>query len=193
MYEAIHGKLKEITPAYAIIDTGAFSYYLHISLNCFTQIQNKETVDLFLHHVIREDAQLLYGFFSNDERQVFRQLISVSGVGANTARMILSSMTSGEIKTAIVSGNVEVLKGIKGIGAKSAQRIIVDLRDKIAIDEEKSELLLTADNTNKIEALSALETLGFNKKSAEKVVNSIVMKEPELSVEEVIKKSLKQL
>lgn len=193
MYEAIHGKLKEITPAYAIIDTGAFSYYLHISLNCYTQIQDKEKVDLFLHHVVREDAQLLYGFYNNDERQVFRQLISVSGVGANTARMILSSMTSGEVKTAIVSGNVELLKGIKGIGAKSAQRIIVDLRDKVAVDEEKSDLLLATGNTIKVEALSALETLGFNKKSAEKVVNSILLKEPGQSVEELIKKSLKQL
>lgn len=193
MYESIQGSVKELTPTYAIIETGGIGYFVHISLHCYSQIQNNAKVELFLHLAVREDAHILYGFFNKDEREVFRKLISVSGVGANTARMILSSMTPAEVQRSIVESNVELLKSIKGIGAKSAQRIIVDLKDKMDIVAEVGELLPSTDNTIKHEALSALDTLGFNKKQAEKVINKIIMNEPELQVEQLIKKALKLL
>ena len=174
MYEYIKGKFSEITPAYVVIETNGIGYLINISVSSFSQIQNKTEGILFLHQVVREDAHILYGFSGKQEREVFRKLISVSGVGANTARMILSSMTPADVCTAIVSGDVEKLKSIKGIGAKSAQRIIIDLRDKISSDAEKSEIFLPADNTLKDEALSALETLGFAKKQSEKIIIRIL-------------------
>ncbi len=193
MFEYIQGKITELTPTYLVIDAKGIGYYVHISLNTFTDIQDQSDVKLFVHQVVREDAHLLYGFSTAKERQVFRMLISVSGIGPNTARMMLSSMTSEEIQTAIIEGNVNVLKRIKGIGAKSAQRVIVDLQDKIAKGVAEIQLLNTADNTIKNEALSALEILGFNKKQSEKVVDDIFSESPDTSVEDLIKKALKKL
>jgi Holliday junction DNA helicase RuvA len=141
--------------------------------------------------VVREDAQLFYGFSSREEREIFRMLISVSGVGANTARLILSSLSPEEVTHAILAGNVTVLQGIKGIGAKSAQRIIVDLKDKVGKGAGIDELFISQDNTTREEALSALVALGFPKKTVEKILTRIVSEQPELSVEEVVKAALK--
>ena len=141
--------------------------------------------------MVREDAQILYGFGSREEREIFRMLISVSGVGANTARLILSSLSPDEITHAILSGNVAVLQGIKGIGAKSAQRIIVDLKDKVGKGAGIDELFLSQDNTSRDEALSALVALGFPKKTVEKILTRILSEQPDLSSEEVVKAALK--
>ncbi len=194
MLEYIHGKVDEVTPTNCIIDIGGMGYNASISLNTYSQIQDKHSVKLFLHEVIREDSYTLYGFYDPEEREMFRMLISVSGVGANTARMILSSMTSQEVKQSILSGNAEVLKSIKGIGAKSAQRIIIDLKDKVgkAIDAS-AELIIGQDNTLKKEALSALEILGFAKKQSEKVIDRIIKKDNNITVEQLIKEALVQL
>jgi Holliday junction DNA helicase RuvA len=193
MYEYIKGGVKEITPAYVIIENNNIGFFINISLNTFTAIQDKEECHLFLHEVIREDAFLFYGFSDKGEREIFRQLLSVSGVGANTACMMLSSLTPGELKNAIINNEVNTLKNIKGIGAKSAQRIIVDLKDKLSKEEISEEIFSPADNTIKDEAFSALVTLGFNKKKIEKVLDELIRKEGALKVEELVKKSLSKL
>jgi holliday junction DNA helicase RuvA len=193
MFEYIQGKITELTPTYLVIDAGGIGYHVNISLYTFGQLQEHNEMKLFLHQVVREDAHLLYGFSTLNERGVFRMLISVSGIGPNTARMMLSSMTPGEIKIAITEGNVNVLKRIKGIGAKSAQRVIVDLQDKMVKGTEEVQLLNTANNTIKNEALSALEILGFSKKQSEKVIDGIISESPDTSVEDLIKKALKKL
>ena len=150
MYEFIEGKVIELTPAYAIVQTGGLGYFVNISLNTYSQVfdyQKKgdlEKLKLFLHFVVREDAHLLFGFFSVKEREIFRHLISVSGIGANTARMMLSSLNPLEIQKAIAEGNVNVLKGVKGIGLKTAQRVIIDLKDKIGLDATSASLSATA-------------------------------------------------
>lgn len=193
MYEFIKGKITELTPAYAIIDNNGIGYFIHISLNSFSQLQGKEECKLFIHQSIREDAHVLFGFSSANEREMFRLLISVSGVGPNTARMMLSSMPAPEVKRAILEEDVNKLKSIKGIGAKSAQRIIVDLMDKVSIAPEDEEILAFSNNTLKIETLSALEVLGFSKKGAEKAIDKLISQNPEITVEELIKQALKVL
>ena len=190
MYEFIEGEIVERSPAQLVVKAGSIAYLLNISVNTYSRIGDATTGRLFLHHVVREDAQLLYGFADKEERQIFRLLISVSGIGANTARLILSSMTPGEVKSAILSGNVIALQNIKGIGAKSAQRLIVDLSDKVGKASETDELFQSQDNTVKEEALSALVALGFPRKSVEKNLVK-VMEGKELSVEEVVKAALK--
>ncbi|MEX0986666.1 MAG: Holliday junction branch migration protein RuvA [Bacteroidales bacterium] len=190
MYEFIEGEIVEKSPAQLVIKAGAIAYLLNISVNTFSKIGDNPSARLYLHHVVREDAQVLFGFADQQERQIFRLLISVSGVGANTARLILSSMTPSEVKKSILAGNVAALQNIKGIGAKSAQRIIVDLRDKVGKASETDELFHPQDNTVKEEALSALVALGFPRKSVEKSLDR-VMSEEELSVEEVVKAALK--
>lgn len=190
MYEFIEGDIVERSPAQVIIKAGSIAYLLHISVNTYSQIPESGKATLFLHHVVREDAQLLYGFAKREEREMFRLLISVSGVGANTARLILSSMTAGEVKNAILTENVLALQNIKGIGAKSAQRIIVDLRDKVGKASENDELFPVQDNTVREEALSALVALGFPRKLVEKNLDK-VMKQGDLSVEEIVKGALK--
>ena len=167
------------------------AYLLHISVNTYAQVPESGKSILYLHHVVREDAQILYGFAGREEREIFRMLISVSGVGANTARLILSSLSPEEITQAILAGNVAVLQGIKGIGAKSAQRIIVDLKDKVGKGAGIDELFSTQDNTSREEALSALVALGFPKKTVEKILTRILSEQPELSSEEVVKAALK--
>jgi holliday junction DNA helicase RuvA len=194
MYSYFEGKLVSITPASAVVDCSGIGYAMSISLNTFSRLKDKTTCRLFTHLVVREDALVLYGFADENERQVFRQLISVSGVGANTARLILSSLSPDEVAEAIVSGNVRVLQSIKGIGSKSAQRIIVDLKDKMYKEDGTHEFLGGAHNTAKEEALSALIMLGFNKIQAGKALDQISKNSAvSLTVEQLIKDALKVL
>ena len=195
MYDFIEGQLAELTPISATIQTGGFGYMIHISLNTYTGLQVIQGKDalckLFLHHVVREDAQLFYGFSDRQERSLFRLLISVSGVGAGTARMILSSLSGDELQKAIATGNAHVLKNVKGIGLKTAQRIIVDLKDKIGQVASRDDHFLTTSTTSREEALSALVNLGFTKASVEKALDKITTTKPTASVEEMIKEALK--
>lgn len=193
MIAQINGKLIEKTPTYVVIDCNGVGYELKISLNTFSQIEENKNCLLFTHFIVREDAQLLYGFKETSERELFRLLISVSGVGSATAMMILSSLSPNETKGAILTGDVNTLKGVKGIGAKSAERIIIDLRDKIGKVDEASTISLTMNNTVKEEALSALVMLGFSKAQAEKALTKILSEEEGLTVEALIKKTLKKL
>jgi len=193
MIAQIKGRLIEKTPTYVIIDCNGVGYGLNISLNTFSLLGEEENCMLHTHFVVREDAQLLYGFKEKSERELFRLLISVSGVGSSTAMMILSSLSPNETKQAILGGDVNTLKSVKGIGAKSAERIIIDLRDKIGKVGETTNISTMSNNTIKEEALSALVMLGFAKSPAEKALTKIVNKEPDLTVEELIKKTLKNL
>jgi len=193
MYEYIRGNIADISPANIVIDAGGVGYFITISLNSYSQLSGKKEAKLFLHQVIREDAHLLFGFADQNERELFRNLISVNGVGASTAIMMLSSLTPDEIRSAVATGNVAVLQGVKGIGAKTAQRIIIDLKDKLGKLQETGQILLATDNTKQIEALSALVMLGFAKKDAEKVVAKITREQADASVEAIIKQALKRL
>lgn len=191
MYEFIEGDFVEKSPAHLVVSTGHLAYYIHISVLTYSTVSNLPGGRIYLHFVVREDVQMLYGFSTRSEREIFRLLISVSGVGANTARLILSSLTPDEITHAILAGNVAVLQGIKGIGVKSAQRIIIDLKDKVGKGAGIDELFFSQDNTSREEALSALVALGFPKKTVEKILARILSEQPELSVEEVVKAALK--
>ncbi len=194
MIHHIEGRLIEKSPTHAILETNGIGYFLNISLITFSKLGTDENCKLYTHLSIKEDAHILYGFAEKSEREIFRQLISVNGVGASTARIMLSSMTAEEITTAIVTSDVNALKSIKGIGAKSAQRIIVDLKDKLGkIDGIEQNILTFANNTNRDEALSALLALGFIKNSVEKVLNKVLKAQPELDVESLIKEALKNL
>jgi holliday junction DNA helicase RuvA len=196
MYEFIEGKLDELTPAYAVIQVGGVGYLIQLSLHSYSRLNNlpyKENCRIFIHQVIREDAHILFGFSSKKEREIFRLLITVSGVGANTARMMLSSMTPEEIQKAIAEANDNALKSIKGIGLKTAQRIIIDLKDKIGIDFTGEEKFLLKDNRIKDEALTALVTLGFPKSAVLKLLDKILATNAPQSVEELIKYALKNL
>ena len=194
MYEFIQGKLVEKNPAYAVVEANGIGYLLNISIHTYSQLQEDERCKLYTHLVVREDDMLLYGFAETGERELFRQLISVSGVGVNTARIILSSLSPNEIMAAISGGDAIVLQRIKGIGAKTAQRIIIDLKDKVSrelIPFEKSGFL---HNTKKEEALSALIILGFPKMLADKALNKIIESEGTgLTLEQLIKHALKVL
>ena len=195
MYDFIEGQLAELTPISATIQTGGFGYLIHISLNTYTGLQVIQGKDvlckLYLHHVVREDAHLFYGFSDKQERSLFRLLISVSGVGAGTARMILSSLTGDELQKAIATANANILKNVKGIGLKTAQRIIVDLKDKIGQATIGDDKFLVSHHSSKEEALSALVNLGFTKASVEKALDKIITAKPSASVEEMIKEALK--
>ncbi len=193
MIEYLNGQIIELNPAHIVVDVNGVGYFAHISLATYTALQGKKQVHLHVHQIIKEDAHLLYGFANTDERFLFRMLISVSGVGAVTGILFLSSLTADEIKSAIVSGNVEKLKSVKGVGLKTAQRIIIELKDKLAKESISTNIFSDTDNTMRDEALSALVTLGFVRKNAEKVVNDVLSKEPSLSVEQIIKSALKQM
>lgn len=194
MFEYIHGEVTGLTPANAVIEAGSVGYFIHISLNTYSRISGKEKVKLFLHQVVREDAHLLYGFADKAERELFRFLISVSGIGSNTAMMMLSSLLPDEIRKAILEENVNLLKSIKGIGAKTAQRIIIDLKDKIGKSPASDKILMTStDNTIREEALSALIMLGFQKKNVETELDKIIKSNPGLTVEKMVKMALKGL
>lgn len=193
MYEFITGKIKEIFPTYIVLENSGIGYFIHISVNTYSKISGESECKLFIYEAIREDAHLLYGFFDKPEREIFLQLISVSGVGANTARMMLSSLHPEEIRDAIVLGDVDLLKSIKGIGAKSAQRIIVDLKDKVGKASNDQQIVSVLNNTIKDEALSALVMLGFPKIKVEKLINTILKEKKDLTVEELVKESLKRI
>jgi len=194
MITFVQGKLIEKTPTYAVIETSGIGYMIHISLNTYAQIAHLEQCLLHTHLSIKEDAHSLYGFFTLEERAFFRLLIAVSGVGANTARLILSSLSPDELTQAILTENVSSIKSVKGIGLKTAQRLIIELKDKIAKGNFSTEKITVSHNRNKDEALSALMILGFPKNSADMVIDKIQKAEGlDLSVEELIKKSLKML
>ena len=197
MITYLKGKITEKNPAYIIVETGGgVAYMVHISLNTFTQVKDLDEVKIFTHYIVKEDAHSLYGFFDEQERSIFQLLISISGIGANTARMILSSLSVKELAGAIMAGHVSVIQAIKGIGAKTAQRVIIELKDKIGkvSDVEKSEKFSGGYNNNKKEALSALSLLGFSKNNAENALDKIIKSEGvDLTVEELIKCALKIL
>ncbi|MFO7674240.1 MAG: Holliday junction branch migration protein RuvA [Lutibacter sp.] len=193
MITHIRGKLVEKNPTFAVVETNGVGYWLNISLNTYSQLPDNEFVMLYTHLSIKEDAHTLYGFINKTEREIFRLLISVSGVGPSIARTMLSSMTTDEIQQAIASNNVSVIQSVKGIGVKTAQRVLVDLRDKISKTYAIDEVYVSQSNTIKNEALSALEVLGFNKKQVEKVVDKILLEDKNLSVEILIKNALKNL
>ncbi|MFT7612483.1 MAG: Holliday junction DNA helicase RuvA [Parvicellaceae bacterium] len=193
MIDQLSGRLIEFSPAHAVIDCNGVGYYCHITLNTFTQLGSKDHVTLKTHLAIREDAHVLYGFSDENERQMFRLLISVSGVGASTGRMILSALSPGEVAAAIANEDVDLLKSIKGIGAKSAQRIIIDLKDKIEKIGVSVDISMDSGNTIKNEALSALVVLGFDKKASNKILDKVMGEESGMGVDEVIKRALKRL
>lgn len=193
MITYIKGKLVEKNPTYAVIETGGVGYFIHLSLHTYSQIPDKELVRLFTHYQIREDAHSLYGFYTQTEREVFRLLISVSGIGASTARIMLSSMSPQEIQHAIASDNVTLLQSVKGIGAKTAQRIIIDLRDKILKTYDLDTIPTDLSNTNREEALSALDVLGFSRKQTNRILDMILRDNADLNVEDIIKQALKKL
>lgn len=203
MIEYIKGELTDLTPTMAVVEASGVGYALNISLNTYTAVQGKGIVKLYVHEVLvaggRDDSFTLYGFASKQERELYRLLITVSGVGANTARMILSSMSPNELCTVISSGNEKMLKGVKGIGLKTAQRIIIDLKDKIVSLGIAAELpangsnVAMVNNDVKDEAVSALTMLGFSPAPSAKVVVEILKAQPDLAVEQVIKLALKQI
>ena len=193
MITHIQGKLVEKNPTDVVIDCNGVGYLINISLHTFSQIPNEEHLKLYTHLQVKEDAHSLYGFASKGERDVFRLLISVSGIGTNTARTMLSSLTPKQIKEGIATEDVALIQSVKGIGLKTAQRVIIDLKDKIIKIYDIDEVSVNKSNTNKDEALSALEVLGFAKKQAEKVVDKIVASEPDANVETIIKLALKNL
>ena len=194
MITHIDGILEEKNPAYIIIDVNGIGYFLYITLNTYSEVPEKGRIRLLTQFIVREDSQKLYGFSSEEERKMFNALINVSGVGANTAMLILSSLKSDELVSAILSEDVDLLKKIKGIGAKSAQRIIIDLKDKVSKFGISHQISSSKDNTIKIEALSALTVLGIDKKKAENTIDKILNQgTDELTVEELIKKTLKSL
>lgn len=194
MYAYFEGKLAGLNPAFAVIDCNGVAYELNITLHTYSQIKDKEHCRLFSHLAVREDAHTLYGFAEEEERAMFRHLISVSGVGSNTARMILSSMNHAEVNQAILMQDSTRLQAVKGIGAKSAQRIIVDLSDRLKKSGLTTDIFPHADNTLREETLSALFMLGFNKVAAIRVIDKIMKEEGQtLSVEELIKMALQRL
>ena len=192
MYDYISGIVTELTASYVVVDNNGVGYFLKISLNTYEEIQNKKDVKLFVHQVLREDVNDLYGFSSRNEREIFRHLISVSGIGANTARLMLSSLKPDEITTAIIESDVNRIKSVKGIGLKTAQRVIVELKDKVTKSGDESLSFLSGDKQQNIqEAVSALVALGFNKKQAEKILQKIVKENPDASLEQLVKLGIK--
>lgn len=195
MYEYIKGSVAELTPTGAVIEAGGVGYYLHISLQTFSEIEHASEARLWVHYLVREDAQLFYGFATRAERELFRLLLSVSGVGGNTARMILSAFTVDEVRSIIATGQADVLKTVKGLGIKTAQKIIVELRDKIAPAGESLPAVAVAGGADEAlgEARAALGMLGFARPAVEKVLKTVRKEAPGASVEELIRLSLKRL
>lgn len=193
MFEYIKGKIATLTPTTAVIETAGIGYVVNISLTTYTGLNGRDDIRLFLHQVVREDAHLLFGFLEPEERELFRLLISVSGIGASTAMMMLSAYPVAELREAILTENVNILKSIKGIGAKTAQRVIIELKDKVGKTGATGTVFAQADQTSREEAISALMMLGFQKKAIEKTLDAILKKEPTLSVEQLIKIALKNL
>ena len=193
MIHHLKGKLVEKNPTHVVIECGGVGYFVNISLHTFSKIPDSEQFQLFTHLQVKEDSHTLFGFAEKSEREIFRLLLSVSGIGSSTARTMLSSLSPVQIRDAIANGDVPTIQGIKGIGAKTAQRVILDLKDKVLKVYDIDEVSHISNNTNKDEALSALEVLGFVRKQAEKVVDKVVAQDPSLSVENIIKLALKNL
>ncbi|MDX9903785.1 MAG: Holliday junction branch migration protein RuvA [Bacteroidales bacterium] len=193
MIDYITGKVTELNPAFAVVECNGIGYSINISLNTYAALDRAESCKILIHEAIREDAYILYGFADADERDLFRHLISVSGVGAGTARMVLSSMKPPDLRRAITEGDVNIIKAVKGIGLKTAQRIIVDLKDKIGKHTGSGEIIAFSDNTAREEALSALVMLGFARNSAAKAVDNLLKEERSLPVEEIVRRALKLL
>lgn len=193
MITHIEGKLVEKNLTDVVIDCNGVGYSLNISLHTYSQIPNEEKLKLYTYLLVREDSHTLYGFSSVAEREIFKLLISVSGVGASTARTMLSSLTPKQVREGIAVGDVALIQSIKGIGAKTAQRVILDLKDKILKVYDIDEVSFNKNNTSKEEALSALEVLGFVRKQSERIIDKIITNNPEANVETVIKEALKNL
>lgn len=193
MYEYITGSIAELTPTYVVVETGKIGYLVNISLQTYSEISGKSEIKVYLHQIVREDAHIFYGFISKSERELFRQLISVSGVGANTARIILSSLTANDLEQVIASADVNALKQIKGIGLKTAQRIVVDLKGKVGKGDINPQLFSELGNTARSEALSALVMLGYPKASAEKVLDQMLKLGGQHTAESLVKNALKGL
>ena len=193
MITHIQGKLVEKTPTEVVIDCGGVGYHINISLHTYSLLPQSDQIKLFTHLQVKEDAHTLFGFVEKSEREIFKMLLSVSGIGASIARTMLSSLDPKQIIQAIAVGDVVTIQSIKGIGAKTAQRAILDLKDKVLKLYDLDEVSISRNNTNKDEALSALEVLGFNKKLAEKVVDKILVQDSDATVESIIKQALKNL
>ena len=192
MITQIKGRLIEKSPTELVIDCNGIGYSINISLNTYSQIGDDENIKLFTHLIIKEDSHSLYGFFKKSERSLFKLLISVSGVGASTARMMLSSLSPGEIISAIMSDSVQIIQSIKGIGTKTAQRVILELKDKVMILDESGNEHFSLSNES-IEAASALEVLGYSQKQTSKILSQIISENPGINVETLIKKALNKL
>ncbi|CAM2808529.1 Holliday junction branch migration protein RuvA [Flavobacterium frigoris] len=193
MITHLQGKLVEKTPTEVVIDCGGVGYHVNISLHTYSLLPNADFIKLFTHLQIKEDAHTLFGFVEKSEREIFKMLLSVSGIGASIARTMLSSLDPKQITNAIASGDVVTIQSIKGIGSKTAQRVILDLKDKVLKLYDLDEVSMSQSNTNRDEALSALEVLGFVRKTSEKIIEKIVKEDPDASVESIIKKALKSL
>ena len=193
MITHIQGKLTEKNPTDVVIDCQGIGYRINISMHTYSQIPDNENLRLYTHLQVNEDSHTLFGFSSLAEREIFRLLISVSGIGASTARVMLSSLTPKQVREGIASENVTLIQSVKGIGLKTAQRVIIELKDKVLKVYDIDEVSVLKSNTNKDEALSALEVLGFSKKQAEKVIDKIINNQPEANAETLIKEALKNL
>lgn len=193
MIAFLKGRLVEKTPTDIIIDCNGIGYQVHISLHSYSLIKDQEAIQIYTYLQIKEDAHTLYGFIEKIERELFKLLISVSGIGGNTARNMLSYITPKELIQAIAAGDVKTIQAVKGIGLKTAQRVIIDLQEKVQKLYGVEELSVAVNNTNAEEALSALEVLGFVRKATEKVVKKVVAQDPQATVEQIIKSALKSL
>jgi holliday junction DNA helicase RuvA len=193
MFDYIKGSIEEITPTQMVIECNGIGYAVLISLQTYDKIKSDKIVKLYIYHHIREDEETLFGFYDKDERTIFIQLISVSGIGPNSARMMLSSLTTDEVRNAILTSDVNKIKSVKGIGLKTAQKVIIELKSKIGKSDSSCTIPGTCDNQFRSEACTALVLLGFNKIAVEKVVDSILKKEQNLQLEIIIKKALKLL
>lgn len=196
MYEYISGTVAEVSPTYAVLEAAGVGYYINISLQTFSAIESSEQARLWVHFIVREDAQILYGFATRQERELFRMLISVSGVGGNTARMILSTYSTSELRNIISTGNAVLLKNVKGLGLKTAQKIIVELSGKMVdLGVEQKAQKVVAESNNEVfnETVAALVMLGFQKAASEKVVKTLLKDEPDIHVEEAVRQALRRM
>jgi Holliday junction DNA helicase RuvA len=193
MIAHLQGKLVEKTPTQVVIDCGGVGYHVNISLHTYSLLPATDFIKLFTHLQIKEDAHTLFGFVEKSEREIFKLLLSVSGIGASIARTMLSSLDPKQITNAIASGDVVTIQSIKGIGSKTAQRVILDLKEKVLKLYDLDEVSMSQSNTNRDEALSALEVLGFVRKTSERIVEKIIKEDPDSSVESIIKRALKIL
>ncbi|MBT8321455.1 MAG: Holliday junction branch migration protein RuvA [Eudoraea sp.] len=193
MIDHLNGRMLEKNPTYLVVECAGVGYFVNISLNTFSKVPDQENIRIYTHLQVKEDSHTLFGFADKIEREIFRLLISVSGIGSSTARTMLSSLSPEQVRDAIASGDVPLIQSIKGIGAKTAQRVILDLKDKILKIYNLQEVSTDSNNTNREEALSALEVLGFARKQSEKVVDQVLSQDPSLSAEDIIKRALKNL